>query len=309
MIAWTPNFPKHERPLGYLRLLLARYRYYDHYCIGRKGKYGLGLRLTHGYQTRIAALRNKYKNKRCFVIGNGPSLKKMDLSVLRNEITIGCNGIYRAFTEWGFHTNFLLFEDIEQTELRRRDISKIKGPIKLAAIYNAYAFKADENTLFFNSPRLINNTYYWTEIYPQFSKDFAAVAHLGGSVTYLMIQLAYHLGCSPVYIIGLDHNYGELPKLFPPGKIIITEENIHLVHGLHFDNKYYKIGDQIGVPWVREQEQAFRKAHEEFEREGRRIVNAGVDSKLDIFEKCYFEDIFNAPHLNQKEHKELIEKT
>lgn len=292
MIAWTPKFPKRERPKGYLRLLLARYKYYDHYSISKKGKYRFGLKLTPGYQTRIAALRNKYKDKRCFIICNGPSLKKMDLSILRNEITIGCNAIYKAFLEWGFHTDFLLFEDIEQTELRRNDIVKIKGPIKLAALYNAYAFKADENTIFFNSPRLVNNTYYWTEIYPQFSKDFSAVAHLGGSVTYLMLQVAYHLGCNPVYIIGLDHNYGELPKLFPPGKITITKKNIHLVRGLHFDNKYYKIGDQIGVPWVKEQEQAYSKARKELEKEGRKVFNAGVDSRLRIFEGCDFKSIF-----------------
>src|SRR3546814_1865686 len=29
---------------------------------------------------------NRFKGKRCFIIGNGPSLNKIDLSLLRNEI-------------------------------------------------------------------------------------------------------------------------------------------------------------------------------------------------------------------------------
>ncbi len=292
MIAWTKDFSKRERLTGYLRLLFARHRYFDHYRIYRKGLLRPGLRIVRGYQRRLADLHNKYKGKRCFVVGNGPSLKKMDLSPLRDEITIGCNGVYKAFSEWGFHTTFLLFEDIEQTELRRHDIPKIKGPVKLAAIYNSYAFPADKNTLFFYAPRMKDNAYYWTQLYPQFSRDFAVVAHLGGSVTYLMIQLAYHLGCDPVYLAGVDHNYGELPKVFPPGKITITEENIHLIRGLHFNDRYYKVGDRIGVPWMEAQERAYELARETFEGEDRRIINAGIDSKLEIFEKCDFGSIF-----------------
>ena len=36
-------------------------------------------------------LKNKYKNKRVFLIGNGPSLKKTPLHFLKNEYTIVFN--------------------------------------------------------------------------------------------------------------------------------------------------------------------------------------------------------------------------
>lgn len=127
-----------------------------------------------------------------------------------------------------------------------------------------------------------------------FSRDFADIVYLGSTVTYLCLQLAYHLGCDPVYIIGVDHNYGRLPELFPPGKITITEENIYLIQGLHFRNNYYKIGDQIGVPHIAYQEAAYGKAREEFEAAGRKIYNAGIDSKLDVFEKCDLLSIINS---------------
>lgn len=237
-------------------------------------------------------MRNKQKDRRCFIIANGPSLKDIDMSKLRKELTMGCNGIYRMFPEWGFHTSYLVFEDIEQTELRRKDIGGVKGPTKMAAIYNAYAFPADHKTIFFNAARMRGQGYYWKDLYPQFSTDFAAVVHLGGTVTYIMLQLAYHLGCNPVYIVGLDHDYGELPKLFPPGKITITEENIHLVQGLHFSDKYYKVGDQIGVPFVKEQEDAYAAARDAFARDGRVVYNASTHTCLDVFERCNFEDLF-----------------
>ncbi len=289
MIARTKAFPNSSWPLGYLRLLRARMCYEEYYGLTRRGIF----RKKPGFQDRIAALRDKHAGKRCFVIGNGPSLREMDLSPLRDEITIGSNGIYKHFGTLGFSTTYLTFEDIEQTEIRGPDLKNIKGPTKLAAIYNAYAIPHDRRTLYFNAPRARYHGYYWEDsLYPQFSRDFASVVHLGGSITYISLQLAYHLGCNEIYLIGVDHNYGKLPELFPPGKITITAENLPLVEECHFSKGYYKIGDQIGVPYSKKQEEAYLLAKTEFERIGRVVINAGVNSKLDIFSTADFESLW-----------------
>ena len=295
MIRWTDNFGKKERLRGFIRLLNARIRYNEYYSIGRYGRFGQKFRIENhlGDQDQIAAMRNRYLGNRCFILGNGPSLKKMNLDFLKDEITIGSNGIYGFFKEMGFTTKFLLFEDVEQTEIRAPDIHKVKGPIKMAALYNAYCIKRDSNTLFFNAPRSHNSGYYWDkDLYPQFSRDFSSVVHLGATVTYIALQLAYHLGCNPVYLIGVDHNYGKLPSIFPPGKIEITKENLHLVQQCHFDKNYYKIGDLIGVPWVKGQELSYQLAKEEFIRVGRTTYNAGIDSKLTVYPHTEFNRVF-----------------
>lgn len=289
MIAWTKQFPAWEKPLGYLRLLRARRRFFDR--IGfRRG--GIGWIL--GDQYRIAAMRDCHRGRRAFLIANGPSLNDLDLSPLRDEITFGCNGIYKKFPEWGWHVNYLMMEDIEQIELRRRDIGDIKGPLKFFALYNAYAVPADRDTIFFNAPRFRGNLYYWNELYPQFSRDFAAIAHLGSTVTYLMLQLAYHMGCDPVYIVGLDHDYGELPAQHASQKITITRENIGQVKGLHFSSDYYKEGDLIGVPDVARQEAAYALALRVYEESGRHVYNASARSKLEVYERVDFASLFGA---------------
>ena len=49
--------------------------------------------------------KNKIKNRygsipdRCFILGNGPSLKKMDLDILKDEITIACNSFMEGMAE------------------------------------------------------------------------------------------------------------------------------------------------------------------------------------------------------------------
>src|SRR5258708_28843911 len=43
---------------------------------------------------RNEVFRDRHKGQRCFIIGNGPSLKKQDLSPLANEITFVTNSFY-----------------------------------------------------------------------------------------------------------------------------------------------------------------------------------------------------------------------
>ncbi len=216
----------------------------------------------------------------------------MDLAPLKNELTIGFNGIYKAFAEWGWHTDYLVFEDIEQTEIRGPEIPHVRGPQKLAALYNAYAFRHMKDMLYMNC-RLIDGI-YWKSLRPLFSTDFAHLVYLGSTVTYIGLQLAYHLGCDKVYLIGVDHNYGDLPKKYPPGKILITDDNIDEIRKCHFSDRYYQVGDVIGVPNVEAQDDFYRHARKAFETAGRHVYNAGVNSHLDVFERVEFTSLFNS---------------
>ena len=56
----------------------------------------------------LARFEDLHRGQRCFIIGNGPSLKQMDLSPLQNEITFGMNRIYLMFPELGFQTTYFL---------------------------------------------------------------------------------------------------------------------------------------------------------------------------------------------------------
>ncbi len=290
MIVWTKNFPEKEKPGGYLRLFRARANYFDQIKPARNGAGQLRLLRRAGFQTVLRHMRNVHAGKPGFILGNGPSLKEMDLSPLKNQITFGANGIYQMFEQWGFHTKYLLFEDTEQTELRRHEIHQVKGPTKLAAIYNAYCFKNFNDTLFFNARRA--DPYYFDELGIQFSRDFAHIVYLGSTITYIALQLAFHLGCDPVYLIGVDHTYGELARRFPPGKIEVTPKNYELVRQCHVNPDYYQIGDVIGVPNVALQDQAYALAAKTYAQHGRKVYNAGVNSELNAFPRTDFQAIF-----------------
>ena len=159
------------------------------------------------------------------MIGNGPSLGKMDLRCLQDEVTIGSNGIYKMFDKMGFKTTYFTMEDIAQVEDRRKELPEVKGATRLFALYNAYCIPQRKDTLFMNVERDSYPTNKrWADYYPQFSLDLASSVFLGSTITYINLQLAFHLGCNPVYIIGVDHSYGEIGKILPPGKVTITKE-------------------------------------------------------------------------------------
>ena len=42
----------------------------------------------------LSALKDQHRGKRCFILGNGPSLRHLDLGKLKNEITFGMNRFY-----------------------------------------------------------------------------------------------------------------------------------------------------------------------------------------------------------------------
>nr|WP_255446047.1 6-hydroxymethylpterin diphosphokinase MptE-like protein [Synechococcus sp. RS9907] len=242
--------------------------------------------VKQGYQSKLANLYNSRKGERAVVICNGPSLSDTPVDFIKSSVSIGCNGIYKQFSDWGFTTDYLVFEDVQQFEIRSPDLAKVKGPLKLAALYNSYAVSDTRGWVFFNSPRSVAHQYYWSDgLYPQFSLDFASIVHLGSTVTYIMLQLAYFLGCDPVYIVGLDFSYGKLSDMFPPGKIVITPENYDIVKTCHVDPNYYKIGDIIGVPNANLQRRSFAKANQIFNLSGRTLLNASARSSLDVIKR------------------------
>ena len=57
---------------------------------------------------RLAAYKDLHHGKRCFIIGNGPSLRELDLSKLRHEFTFGMNRIYLLFPELGFNSTYFV---------------------------------------------------------------------------------------------------------------------------------------------------------------------------------------------------------
>lgn len=223
---------------------------------------------------KIKSFHNKHTGKRCFIIANGPSLKKTDLSLLKNEITIGMNRIYLSSEENGFTPTYIVVHDIP---VQLKQFTKDFDDLELPKFFNWNArkyFTLKDNLMFIRS-----------DYTPKFSEDLTKTSWGGHSVTNICIQLAYYMGFSEVYLVGKDHNYEQKGV---PGKLIKATGD----EGNHFTKGYYKKGMGWRIPDYKGEELAYRMAKQAFEDAGRVIRDATIDGKLEVFDKTDYYSLF-----------------
>jgi len=165
---------------------------------------------------KITDLKNRHKNKPCFVIGNGPSLTEKQIKLAKEHISIGTNGI--VFNEWDFEPDYFAINDrgiLLDEEFWKR-IQKLKCEIVmtewplLSANRIGLEFPPHIQE-FFNRVTIVPSINKPTGYPPRVSKpeDISfdlekGVFTCGTTVLDLSIPLAVYLGCDPIYIIGCD---------------------------------------------------------------------------------------------------------
>src|SRR5512135_2231307 len=77
---------------------------------------------------KLAALKDSHKGERCFLIGNGPSLRSTDLSRLKNEFCFGFNRIFLAAAAPGFTPSSLLSLNDLVIEQSAAELQALKMP-------------------------------------------------------------------------------------------------------------------------------------------------------------------------------------
>lgn len=240
------------------------------------------------YRPRLHELREKYKNhKRCFLIGNGPSLNQTDLNVLKNEVTFAVNGFFLKSRDLDWTPTFYLVEDHLVAEDRANWITGMKGPIKLFPAYLGYVFPAAEDTIFYNHrPR---------KSYPHgfdFSLEADKITYTGCTVTFSMMQLAAYLGFKEIYLIGIDASYAIPSDARQGTKYSVGILDMKSDDPNHFDPSYFGKGFRWHDPQVDKMIEAYTEARRVLTGTGQTIYNATVGGQLEIFERRNFNTLF-----------------
>ena len=223
---------------------------------------------------RLAALKDTRKGERCFIIGNGPSLNHTDLSKLCNESTFGLNRIYLLFPKLGFSTTFYLSMNDLVIEQCAEDILNLPIP-KFLTWRSRRFLNPTEDTHFL----------YTTYTGPKFARDVTGRLWEGATVTYVALQLAYHMGFEKVILIGVDHNFvtrGDANK-------VVTSQGDD---PNHFAPNYFGKGFKWQLPDLETSERAYRMARQVYESDNRQVLDATVGGKLSVFPKVDFESLF-----------------
>lgn len=207
------------------------------------------------------------------IIGNGPSLNKMDLSPLKNEITFGLNRIYLLFPKLDFQPTYHATMAEQVLRQFHHEISQLLMPKFIHWSFRKY-FKDSDNCYFL---RMLYD--------PQFSKDLTRGFWGGAGVTYTAMQIAYHMGFKEIILIGVDHRFEGSGVSGTIVKAMGDDVN-------HFAPNYFGKGVVWNLPDIKQSEWAYSLAKEAFEGEGRRILDATLNGNLKIFPKTDYRSLF-----------------
>ncbi len=222
----------------------------------------------------LRSFHNIHRGERCFIVGNGPSLKKMDLGKLKGEYTFGMNRIYMAFPDMGFETSYYVCMNDLVVEQCAADIRSLRMPRFIS--WRGRRWVAREPGL---------NFLYSTYTGPGFTHDLTGRVWESATVTYVALQLAFYMGFSTVYLIGVDHNFVTQGK---PNTTVVSQGD----DPNHFNPGYFGKGFRWQLPDLETSEIGYRLARDAFQAEGRQVLDATVDGKLTIFPKINFISLF-----------------
>ena len=223
----------------------------------------------------LEQFRNIHQGKRCFILGNGPSLKQTDLTKLKNEYTFGMNRIYLAFDDIGFETSYYVSVNDLVIEQCANEILELKIP-RFVSWRSGKRWLTQQENLFF---------LYTTYTEPKFAKDIRNRLWESATVTYVALQIAFFMGFDEVILIGVDHNFETKGKA---NTTIISQGD----DPNHFHPGYFGKGFRWQLPDLEMSEVGYRMAKEAFERDGRKVLDATIGGKLSIFEKIDYNRLF-----------------
>ena len=248
--------------------------------VGKKRKWGYK---TYKFGDRRIAFRSKWrqglirrdlarlslmakfpKGDTCIVVGNGPSLNKIDFGLFEGHDVIISNNAFEdedLLHRASYFTvvNYLV---AEQSFVR---IDALKQVTKVFPVWLSYCLSGCPDTCFVEAD---SRAKFYSKAW-RFS-----CRH---TVSHFNLHLAWHLGFKKVVLVGFDHNYVQ-PEGTKEGDIILSDGE----DPNHFFSSYFQ-----GRKWqganVERMEEMYRLAKVAFQADGRSIINATVGGKLEVF--------------------------
>lgn len=230
-------------------------------------------------QLELLSHKGRFAGRRCFIMGNGPSLLKCDLSLLKGEVTICSNANYLIWDTMGFTPHYLTVEDRLVAEDRADELFKLNSITRIYPRDLSYCLKKDEDVIYIDFVRDYQQ-------FPKFTDKFEKIVYWGGTVSVLNLQLAYYLDCREIYLIGFDHEYN-VPDRVVDNVITSDVDDVNHIHPNYF-GKGYRWHD----PNLARMEQAYLEARRFLEQHGVSVKNATVGGKLEVFERVNYQHLF-----------------
>ena len=240
-----------------------------------------------------AVFENKHINRRAFVIGTGPSIQTQDLSLLASEITFSLSGFWKhpVVREWRptyyCFSDPLLFDGTKTTVEFFQSLTQNVPDSTFVAPLTGRDVIVQQHLL------PMSQTYFVAfrgDLSEQIPADVDLTQPIPGimNVAQLCILLAIYMGLSPIYLLGLDHDWlshhGDTKHFYAGHAGLEKHPEVKPVLA---DWSYRHLMECQLVGW---------KAYENLLALARRtniqIINATSGGFLDVFERADYQQLF-----------------
>lgn len=219
---------------------------------------------------KIRRWRNRFLGQKAVILCNGPSLLRVDFSLLENTFTFGLNKINLLFDKNAFRPSCIVAVNPLVIEQNASFYNDTNLPLFLDS-GSLGVVKSRSNVIFLHSTG------------EGFARDCSWSVCQGYTVTYVAMQLAFHMGFKEVALVGCDHNFAVSGAA---NKTVVTESTDES----HFDPSYFARGVKWQLPDLFESEVSYQRAKRTCEAFGRRIVNCTAGGKLELFQRTSLDD-------------------
>ncbi|MBQ6886194.1 MAG: DUF115 domain-containing protein [Lachnospiraceae bacterium] len=159
--------------------------------------------------------KNIHRGKRCFVLGNGPSLNYVDFEKLRDEYVFTVNELMRHENFFSLNSNYHFIADPEYFKLqpgKEEDQKLIEIIKKMESAESAPVFFAPiegrKNVEEYGWMEQLECSYFCSKLffYQGFQKkiDFAKFVPCFQAVVHWAVAMAVYMGFGEIYLLGCD---------------------------------------------------------------------------------------------------------
>ena len=220
-------------------------------------------------RNRVKTYNNKFAGKKAVILCNGPSLLKVDFERLSNSniFIFGLNKINLLFDKTTLRPHCVVAVNPLVIEQNKGFFNQTDIPLFLSSIGIKKGIHFRKNLVYLHS-----------SFVPSFSRDCSLSINEGNTVTFVALQLAFHMGFTEVALVGADHNFetkGPANKMVKSGKKDVD----------HFDPSYFAGGVKWQLPDLFESEVWYGRARQVYEAFDRQVFNSTEGGELEVFER------------------------
>lgn len=230
----------------------------------------------------LQTLGQSHAGRRCFFLGNGPSLNDQDLSLLAHETVWAANRAYLLFNRVSWRPSFYVIKDPKVIEHSADVINSLMQSLPRTIFFypdwvlDAGRIEQKHNVLLY---RELDRT---ETRHPQFSFNPDEGVVRSSTVATVVLQLAVWMGFDPIILIGCDMSY--------QAAAFIGQREFRVTDGNdldHFDPRYLD-GGSWQVPDVDEMLAHLAAAQEACDAHGITVLNATAGGQLEVFPRVSY---------------------